>query len=226
MIILCTSKEAEKKLLKKAYKIYVTDIIPDDCEEKKRVHYTREFLPDPITFSNYINGYTNKKQYRKEYIDNIKENETLFSSLLCILILYRRGDKVCLVCDESEIQFKYLEFLAQFINERYGIKIITYKDAKKIGDLDDIKNKMPEKGYKKLEKDIKKHKHILGEAAKQSKGKKKKKKKDKHKKNKKHSKDKMMDELALAVKAEQYSQLNSKFDIVKIKPLYKKINKI
>lgn len=219
MIILCTSKEAEKKLLKKAYKIYVTDT---EGEESKRTHYTGEFLPSPLLFSNYINGYISKKQYKKEYIENIKDNDMLFSSLLCILILYRRGDKVCLVCDESEIQFKYIEFLAEFINERYGIKITNYKEVKKIGDLSDIKNKMTDKGLKRLEKDIKKHKHILGDAAKQAKkGKKKKNKKGKGKK--KHHKDDIMNDLAFAVKAEQYIDLNSKFDIKTVKPLYKKI---
>lgn len=191
MIILCTYKEASKKIMKNTSKIIASASI--EKTDLKHAVTTGEFLPSEYLFSQYINGYISKKEYKKKYIKSIINNEGAFTSLLTIMLLYKRGDHVVLACDEEEVEFKYLQFLAEFLSERYGLEVCTYGTVKKKG-LDKIKNSMTKKGQKNLKSDLKEYKDELRAAQKaleksnkkkdKKHGKKKNKKKDKKKKSK------------------------------------------
>lgn len=197
MIILSTLKQLEKKPMKKFYKIIVSDVISDDevQDEFKQAVSTREFLPDPMLFMNFANGLISKKRYKKEYWKELERDENKFLSLLTIMILYRKGEPVCLACDSSEKEYLYLQFLADYISARYGVAIGDYSDVKD-GKLP--KNKI--KDRKRLEKDIKFYKKDLEEIMgyKEKKAKKKKdKKKDKDSKKKKKKKESKADKKLL-----------------------------
>lgn len=226
MIILCTYKEASKKSMKDASKVIASATI--EKTDLKRAVTTGEFLPNEYLFSQYINGYISKKEYKKKYIKSIINNEGAFTSLLTIMLLYKRGDHVALVCDEEEVEFKYLQFLAEFLSERYGLDICTYDTVKKKG-LDKIKNHMSKKGEKTLKRDLKEYRDELRAAQKAlEKSKKKKSKKHSKKKDKKKDKKKKKKGFEITYSPKSYSSqlyapsdVSERFQTVTIKKLFK-----
>lgn len=221
MIILATLDQLNKKKMNKYMKVIVSDrVSEDDLYGYDDCILSREFLPDPVIFTNYISGYISKKKYREQYVEEILDNDTVMASVIMMAIYYRKGGKLALVCDESEVDFKYLEFLAKFMSARYGIRIGTYKNLKTDKK---IKNKMDDE--KRLEKDIKKYRKVLKETANYSEGKKKKKKdksKDKKKKKKK-SKD-LEPQFTCYTNSKDMSGFDSRVKIVSTKKLFKKLN--
>lgn len=184
MLILATLEQLKKKKLNKYMKVIVSDrVTEDDIYGLDDCILSREFLPDAVVFTNYMSGYISKKKYREQYVEEILENDVVMASVIMMAIYYRKGGNLALVCDESEVEFKYLEFLGKFMAARYGIKLGTYKDLKS---SKKIKNKMEDE--KRLDKDIKKYRKVLKETANYSESKKKKKKKNKDKGKKKKKK--------------------------------------
>ena len=105
---------------------------------------------------------------------------------MMILIAYRKGKKIALVCDDSEVDYGYLGFLGKIISERYGIELGSFKDVK---NKNTKKNKIKHEDI--LDEDIRRCKKELKEIGNYSvKKKKKKKDKDKDKKKKKKKKGK------------------------------------
>lgn len=190
MLIVTTVKHLdEKPLSKKYFKVLAIDGSKGDIKGMKNTIVSREFLPDPVLFMNYINGTISKKRYKKEYLKELSTDIDKTVSIITMMIAYRRGDKIVLACRKDEKEYLYLDFLAEYISDRYGIKLGSHKDAK-----DEPKNKLGDP--KRLEKDIKHYADELEEMIGYKDKKKKKKKKDKDKKkgkNKKKGKDKKKD---------------------------------
>lgn len=174
MIIICNEKEAKKKKLKNIPKIVISlDIkeLPDESYQ-----YMNQFIPEFTLFHDYLNRDISKKKYMKKYIESIKENDQLMASLTLLMMIYKENRNMAFVCSQNELDYLYIAFLMQIINEKFDeYHITTYSEWKKNDCPNDIGI-----DKKKLKKLMDKYHGIIfeGEESVTEKPKKKKKKKE------------------------------------------------
>ena len=137
MIIICNEKEANKKKLKNIPKIVISlDIkeLPNDTYQSMN-----QFLPELSVFHDYLNRDISKKKYMKKYTETIKENDQLMASLTLLMMIYKENKNMAFVCSQNELDYLYIAFLMQIINDKFNEShIMTYKEWKKSDYPDDI----------------------------------------------------------------------------------------
>lgn len=180
MFIICNPEQATKKSFKKVPKIIISEELKNVKEDQYITIYN-QFLPKEKLFNDFVNGDIGYKEYRKKYIKNIEKNDELYASLVLLLMVYEKKKDIILVATDTELELGYIQFLAKYLIEKYGVEALTYKDWKKKGK----KLGKGEINKKSLIKSVKEYGDIITGSKKFIKDVKKKSKKDKQKKKKK-----------------------------------------
>lgn len=162
MFVLCTEKEASKKQLKKSHKILVSYHL-QDVTETKTVSHLSQLVPSVGLIKSFMNGDISRKKYIRKYIKTIEQNDELYASLLMLILAHENSAKsitdrnIALVVSEDELQFGYIQALAGYIVDNFGVPVAMFKDWKKA----EFKNKKYKINQEKLTKDIKAYKSLL-----------------------------------------------------------------
>lgn len=242
MFIVCNENEAGKKQLKKNHKILVSHHL-QDVDETQTISHLTQLIPSVGLLKSYMNGDISKKKYIRKYVKTIENNDELYASLVMLILAHENSSKdqekraIALVVSGDEMQFGYIQTLAMYIQDNFGIPFITYKEWKKR----EFKLKKYKINEERLSRDVRKHKTLLFDSYDEykdtkdslgGKGKKKKSKKiknkDKKKKNKKNKKSsferyKESKETKLDKSAEfEFERMLSKRHVMRIKKTGKK----
>lgn len=187
MIILCDEEQYEKKRLKKVHKIIISNDL-EDVPETRTISHMHYLIPQSKLMNKYYADEISAKKYKKKYFEYLEENQ-IYATLLTLMLIYKETKQLVIVCSRMEREFLYIQFLLEYLHEKFGVPVIKYEDWKKKEFVDKFNiNKDV------LKKEVKKYRHILFEdeiAEEEEKKKSKKKSKDKSKK--KDSKDEYLD---------------------------------
>ena len=134
MIIICNEKEYQKKKLDKIYKIVISSKIKVDDEEPKIIALKQLMTPMKL-MHDFYNDILSYKKYKKKYFEYL-ESEQIYTTILTMLLTYKQHKKLCFVCTEEEKQFKYMQMLLEYLNDKFKVKSMTYEKYKKSTDVD------------------------------------------------------------------------------------------
>jgi hypothetical protein len=106
----------------------------------KNVMSIKALLPPPNVIASWIND-GEKSKYKEKYFNYLRNPEV--ESLVTIMIkAVIDGMNIVIICSKSEDDMKYLKMLAEFIEEEYKLKVLTFKEFDKNPALTvEIKNK-------------------------------------------------------------------------------------
>lgn len=174
MIILCNENEMEKKRFKKVHKIIISYDL-ENLEDNDYITHLNHLIPPYKLMNKYYSDEISMKKYKKKYFEYLEEDQ-VYATILTLLLGYKESKQMAFVCSNQERGFLYMQFLLEFIHEKFGVPVLTYADWKK----KDFPNKF---GIDKdtLKKQVKKYKHIIFEDEEEEVKSNKKKKKDKKK---------------------------------------------
>lgn len=171
MFVICNETEYEKKKLKGVPKLIISYDLKK-VRENDDINHLTHLIPPYKIMSNYYNDKYSDKKYFKKYVEFLETDE-VYATLLTVLMMYEKEDNVALVCSTAEMDFKYLEFLLEFLQDKFNIKFISFSKWKQ----KDYPKKNPI-DKDKLKKEVKKYKNIIFGVDEEPKKKKNKKKKD------------------------------------------------
>ena len=132
MIILVNDNQMDKKVFKGIQRFIISE---DVSAEKKKDIVLKSFIPETNLYNMYLNGQISEKKFAKKYIKTIEASDDAYSIVLMILSTVLQKKNVLFVCSKDEMDMGYMQILLQYISDRFGVKIASYKkwsDKKKL----------------------------------------------------------------------------------------------
>lgn len=88
-------------------------------------------LPPANLFLDRKNGKIGGKKFAKKYVKFLsKPNTTVENTIFSIGLSMSDKNSICLVCSDEEYEMGYLQTLAEYISQCFGVELSTLKEAK------------------------------------------------------------------------------------------------
>ena len=139
MFIMMTSKTLLRKYLRDCTpkefleRQYVTVSLSIRCTDtfKKHCVSIRALYPNGYAVSDYmtVKSKENYKAFKQDYRGQLKKHEYVIGTL--VEAMYTGHYDIVFICNQTENQMHFFDILGDFIQKRFGVPCVWYKDYRK-----------------------------------------------------------------------------------------------
>lgn len=89
-------------------------------------------IPPMSIFIPRKQGNISKGKFLKKYVKYLDENKSAEFAIFNIVKALKNKVSICFTCTDEEFKMGYVQKLAEYLSERFGVSVYEYKEAKEI----------------------------------------------------------------------------------------------